>query len=310
MTLPPRDPEELEAAGAGGAPVIAEIPAETRPGAVHLVVADLDRSVGYYESAIGLTLRERGAGRACLGAGGEDLLVLIEQPGVVSARGYCGLYHFALLVPARADLARWLAHAVRERVPLTGAADHYVSEAIYLSDPDDHGIEIYWDRPRETWEGRVAQRMTTLPLDTHGLLGELEDSAREPFERLTEGAVMGHVHLRVAEIPRTIAFYRELLGFGLMARLGDQAAFLSAGGYHHHLGANTWESAGAAQPPPGTASLRKVTVVLPSATDRDRLAARVAGSEQTPEHVDEGVLVRDPSGNPIVLAAPAGGDNP
>jgi catechol 2,3-dioxygenase len=303
MMLTPRDPEELEAAGA---PVSGEIPGATRPGAVHLVVSDLDRSVGFYESAIGLTLRERHAGRACLGAGGEDLLVLIEQPGVVPARGYCGLYHFALLLPARVDLARWLAHAARERLPLTGAADHYVSEAIYLSDPDDHGIEIYWDRPRETWAGQVAQRMTTLPLDTQGLLGELEDPAREPFERLAPGTVMGHVHLRVAEIPRTIAFYRDLLGFGLMAHLGNQAAFLSAGGYHHHLGANTWESAGATQPPPGMASLRRVTIVLPSTVDRDRLVTRVAGGGQTPppESVDEGVLVRDPSGNPIVLSAP------
>ncbi len=300
MTLPPRDPEELEAAGA---PAPAEIPAATRPGAVHLVVSDLDRSVGYYESAIGLTVRERSAGRAYLGADAEDLLVLIERPGAVSARGYCGLYHFALLLPERADLARWLAHAARERVPLTGFSDHFVSEAIYLSDPDDHGIEIYWDRPREVWEGQVAQRMTTLPLDTRDLLGELEDPTREPFERLAQGAVMGHVHLRVAEVPRTVAFYRELLGFGLMARLGDQAAFLSAGGYHHHLGANTWESAGAAQPPPGRASLSAVTIVLPSAADRDRLAARVASSGQTPESVDEGVLVRDPSGNPIVLSA-------
>lgn len=305
MTPTPRDPEELEAAGA---PASAEIPAATRPGAVHLVVSDLDRSVGFYERAIGLTLRERSAGRAYLGAGAEDLLVLIERPGAVSARGYCGLYHFALLVPARVDLARWLAHAARERIQLTGVADHYVSEAIYLSDPDDHGIEIYWDRPRETWEGQVAQRMTTLPLDTQGLLGELKDPAREPFERIAPDTVMGHVHLCVAEIPGTIAFYRDLLGFGLMARLGDQAAFLSAGGYHHHLGANTWESAGAAQPPPGTASLNAITIVLPSAADRDRLAARVAddGQAPEPESVDEGVLVGDPSGNPIVLSALAG----
>ena len=301
MMSAPRDPEELEAAGA---PAFAEIPAATRPGAVHLVVADLDRSVGFYERAIGLTLRERSAGRAYLGAGAEDLLVLIERPGAVSARGYCGLYHFALLLPARVDLARWLAHAVRERIQLTGVADHYVSEAIYLSDPDDHGIEIYWDRPREVWEGQVAQRMTTLPLDTRGLLGELEDPAREPFERIAPGAVMGHVHLCVAEIPSTIAFYRDLLGFGLMARLGDQAAFLSAGGYHHHIGANTWESAGATQPLSGTASLSAVTIVLPTVADRDHLAARMADDGHAPEPVDEGVLVRDPSGNPILLGAP------
>ena len=140
MSTTPRDPEEATAAGA---PVIAEIPTATRMGAVHLTVSDLDRSVAYYESAIGLSVRERTGNRAMLGAGGEDLLVLVEQPGARPSRGYCGLYHFALLLPRRADLARWLAHAVGDRVSLVGMADHYVSEAIYLSDPDEHGIEIY-----------------------------------------------------------------------------------------------------------------------------------------------------------------------
>ncbi len=300
MGSAPRDPEELEAAGA---PACAEIPPATRPGAVHLTVSSLDRSVGYYESVVGLTLRERGVDRAFLGAGGADLLVLVEQPGAAPARGYCGLYHFALLLPARADLARWLAHAVRDRVALVGLSDHYVSEAIYLSDPDDHGIEIYWDRPRASWEGQVAQRMTTLPLDTRSLLGELEDPAHESFERLPPGTAMGHVHLCVADVPRTIAFYRDVLGFGLMASLGTHAAFLSAGGYHHHIGANTWESAGAGQAPAATASLRQVTILLPSETDRDRLAEQAAGSGQTLKTVEDGVLVRDPSGNPIVLAS-------
>jgi catechol 2,3-dioxygenase len=303
MAPSPPDPEELEA---GTAPIAAEIPSAARPGAVHLTVSDIDRSIDYYTNAIGLTLHERTAERALLGVGEEDLLVLVELPGAYSARGHCGLYHFALLVPGRVDLARWLAHAARARVALTGFADHFVSEAIYLSDPDDHGIEIYWDRPREKWEGQVAQRMTTLPLDTQGLLGELDDPAREQFEHLADGTVMGHVHLRVAEIPRTIAFYRDVLGFGLMARLGGQAAFLSAGGYHHHLGANTWESAGAAQPPIDAASLRQVTIILPGEADRDRLVARVAESGQIPEPVEDGVRVRDPSGNPIVLTASAG----
>ena len=131
------------------------------------------------------------------------------------------------------------------RIPLQGLSDHFVSEAIYLGDPDGHGIEIYADRPRERWEGSVAQRMTTLPLDVDDLFRELDDPATEPFDGLPAGTVMGHVHLRVAAIPETVAFYRDLLGFGLMAQLGNQAAFLSAGGYHHHLGANTWESAGA-----------------------------------------------------------------
>ena len=296
-----RDPEE---ATATGAPAVAEIPAATRMGAVHLMVADLDRSIAYYEWALGLRAGERQDGRVALSAGGEDLLVLYEQPGVRSARGYCGLYHFALLLPERVDLARWLAHAARERVPLVGLSDHYVSEAIYLSDPDDHGIEVYWDRPREVWEGAVAERLTTVALDTRSLLGELEDGAGAVFDGLPAGTVMGHVHLRVADIPSTIAFYRDVLGFALMASLGTSAAFLSAGGYHHHLGANTWESAGAPPAPADAATLRRATVVLPDAAARDRVAeqARAAGFEVVAVD-DGGVLVRDPSGNPVVLAA-------
>ncbi len=298
MSTPPRDPEEASAAGA---PALAEIPAATRMGAVHLTVADLDRSVVYYERAIGLSVRERAGDRAMLGAGGEDLLVLVEQPGAPSARGYCGLYHFALLLPQRIDLARWLAHAARERVALVGMADHYVSEAIYLSDPDEHGIEIYWDRPREVWEGKVAERMTTLPLDTSSLFGELSDPASEPFERLPAGTAMGHVHLCVGDIPQTVAFYRDVLGFALMASLGAQAAFLSAGGYHHHLGANIWESAGASQPPIGSAALRQVTITLPSEAELDRLVAQSADAGYESQALDTGVLLHDPSGNAIAL---------
>jgi catechol 2,3-dioxygenase len=295
-----RDPEELTAAGA---PAHGEIPAATRVGAVALTVSDLKRSVHYYESAIGLRVRELGEDRALLGVGGEDLLTLVEQPGARPVRGYCGLYHFALLLARRADLARWLAHAVRGRVTLAGMADHYVSEAIYLSDPDGHGIEIYWDRPREVWEGEVAERMTTLPLDTSSLFDELAAPVSEPFDGLPGATTMGHIHLCVADIPRTIAFYRDVLGFGLMASLGGQAAFLSAGGYHHHLGANTWESARAGQPPQGFAGLRMATVVLPSELERDRTVARASAAGYEGLVGDEGVLVRDPSGNPIVLAA-------
>ncbi|MDX6723807.1 MAG: catechol 2,3-dioxygenase [Solirubrobacteraceae bacterium] len=294
----PRDPEEVTATGA---PAVADVPPETRMGAVHLTVADLARSIAWYDHALGLRVREQGDGRASLGAGGEDLLVLEEEPGARPARGYCGLYHYALLVPERADLARWLSHAARERVPLAGLSDHFVSEAIYLSDPDEHGIEIYWDRPREVWEGQVAQRLTTLPLDVNSLLGVLPDPATERFDGLPAGTVMGHVHLRVAEIPRTVAFYRDVLGFGLMAALGNSAAFLSAGGYHHHLGANTWESARAPQAPRGFATLTQATVILPVAEEVDRLADQAARAGHDAEPHDGGVRLRDPSGNPLVL---------
>jgi catechol 2,3-dioxygenase len=293
-----RDPEEATAAGT---PAIAEIPADTTMGAVHLTVADLDRSIEYYERAIGLAVRERGADRARLGSADRDLLVLREIPAARPADGYSGLYHFALLVPERVDLAGWLAHAVRDRVPLVGLSDHFVSEAIYLSDPDHHGIEIYWDRPREIWEGQVGQRLTTMPLDTTSLLAELDDPMSAAFGGLPTGTVMGHVHLRVADVPEAVGFYRDAMGFGLMAALGGHAAFLSAGGYHHHLGANSWESRGRPQAPDGYAKLEAATVVLPDAEARDRVAAQIADAGQEPVETGDGIVVRDPSGNPVLL---------
>jgi catechol 2,3-dioxygenase len=270
---------------------------------VHLTVSDLERSLAYYRSAVGLEPVEENGGRLSFGRGGRTLLVLVEQPGARPAHGYSGLYHFALLVPERADLARWLAHAAHDRVPLQGLSDHYVSEAIYLADPDGHGIEIYWDRPREHWHGKVAERMTTLPLDVDGLLGELADPASESFEGLPAGTVMGHVHLKVADILRTIAFYRDKLGFALMAQLGSQAAFLAAGGYHHHLGANTWESAGASPAPPGTASLRHATIVLANREDCDRAVERVQAAGHSVDESGDGPVVADPSGNRLLLVA-------
>jgi catechol 2,3-dioxygenase len=285
----PLDPEELEATATA---VDAEISPQTTLGAVHLTVADLGRSLDYYHTVIGLDVLAEEGGHASVRAGDRELLVLVEEPGAQPAQGYTGLYHFALLVPGRKDLARWLAHAARDRVPLTGLSDHYVSEAIYLRDPDEHGIEIYADRPREVWEGQVGERLTTVPLDVQGLLGELDDPETEPFAGLADGTVMGHVHLKVASISETIAFYRDRLGFALMAELRQQAAFLAAGGYHHHLGANIWESAGASKPPPGLAALRHYTVVLPDEAERERVLERMGAGEPR---------LIDPAGNELVL---------
>jgi catechol 2,3-dioxygenase len=297
--MAPRDPEELEATGA---PASAVLPASTTVGAVHLTVADLDRSIDYYVRAVGLGVLDRDGACASLGSGCRELLFLVQEPGAQPSGGHTGLYHFALLLPARVDLARWLAHAVRDRVALVGLSDHFVSEALYLSDPDEHGIEIYWDRPRELWEGQVANRMTTLPLDIQSLLGELQDPRSEPFDRLPSGTVMGHVHLKVARIDATIAFYRDVLGFALMAQLGPYAAFLSAGGYHHHIGANTWESAGATPPPPGSAALRQATILLPNEGERDGVLGRLEASSHAPQQHAGGLVVRDPSGNALALA--------
>jgi catechol 2,3-dioxygenase len=280
---------------------MSSLPAGTRIGSVELAVADLPRSISYYEQAVGLQVQQRGSGEARLGAGGQELLRLRERPGAKPARGFSGLYHFALLLPQRVDLARWLAHAARERVPIVGLSDHFVSEAIYLSDPDEHGIEIYWDRPREVWEGQVAKRMTTLPLDVSSLMGELQDPVSEPFEGLPALTSMGHVHLRVSDIPATLAFYRDALGFDLMAAVGGQAAFLAAGGYHHHIGANTWESAGAGQAPEGSATLLRASVLLPDERAVRAAADSAAAAGYEPVSVAGGVQIADPSGNPLLL---------
>jgi catechol 2,3-dioxygenase len=302
------DPEELEARGA---PARGTIAASTSLGPVHLTVADLARSIAYYERAVGLTLLDGRLGgtstsptgrRAVLGVGARALLMLVEQPGARPVTHSTGLYHFALLVPQRVDLARWLAHAAHERVALVGLSDHFVSEAIYLSDPDGHGIEIYRDRPRTDWEGQVAARMTTQPLDVEHLLAELPDRQAPDFRGLPGGTVMGHVHLKVAAIPQAIAFYRDVLGFALMAALGDHAAFLSAGGYHHHIGANTWESAGASPPPAGAAALRHATIVLPDETEHERVLARCSAHGYELRAGDDGPLVHDPSGNALLLS--------
>jgi catechol 2,3-dioxygenase len=298
-----RDPEELEATGA---PVDAEISPQAMMGPVELTVSDLKRSLAYYASVVGLETLGRENGRASLGTAERELLVLVERPGARPADGHTGLYHFALLVPERADLARWLAHAARDRVELTGLSDHYVSEAIYLRDPDHHGIEIYADRPREVWEGEVADRMTTLPLNVQNLMGELPDAEAAAFDGLAAGTVMGHVHLRVAAIDDTVSFYRDVLGMGLMASLGPYAAFLSAGGYHHHLGANTWESAGASPAPAGSATLSHFSVLLPDQAELERVLERLRAAGVPVEDHGDGSLVRDPSQNAVLLRVAGG----
>jgi catechol 2,3-dioxygenase len=265
-----------------------EIAPATRMGLVELSVSDLDRSLAYWQDAIGLRLLSRENGTAELGAD-TPLLRFVEEPGARPADGFTGLFHVALLVPDRPSLGRFLAHTAREGIRLEGLSDHDVSEAIYLRDPDRHGIEVYADRPREQWEGRVWERMTTRPLDAGSLLAEAGDDG---FEGLPDGTTMGHVHLCVRDIDEAIGFYRDTLGMGLTAQLGDMAAFLSAGGYHHHVGANTWGTRGASPAPEGTARLLGFTIVLPDEGEVERVAERIGGND-----------VRDPSGNRLELSA-------
>jgi len=272
-----------------------EISPQAHMGLVTLSVSDMDRSLAYWQDAVGLRVLSRENGTAELGAD-TPLVRFVEEPGAQSAQGYTGLFHVALLVPDRLNLGRFFGHVAREQIVPTGLSDHVVSEAIYLRDPDYHGIEVYADRPREQWEGRVREKMTTIPLDTDSLLAEAGDSA---FDGLPDGTTVGHIHLCVSDVGETVGFYHDKLGMGLIG-CGEQAAFLSAGGYHHHIGANTWESAGAAPPPTGSAALRHATLILPDANERDRILGRIRTDAVT-ETVD-GPLVVDPAGNALLLS--------
>ncbi|MBV8430006.1 MAG: VOC family protein [Solirubrobacterales bacterium] len=284
----------------------ARIHPDTSLGTVRLTVTDLDRSRRFYEQALGLRALERDDGTLGFGVGGERPLV--ELRGDPSApgldRGATGLFHVAILMPSRRDLAVALARLAQAHWPLDGASDHLVSEALYLSDPDGNGIEIYRDRPREEWRQVNGQlQMSTLPLDVRGLLeDELADGRGVP-PQAPEGTRIGHVHLQVADLEQSEAFYNRILGFDVTVRGYPGALFVSAGGYHHHLGLNTWHSRGAAPPASGAVGLRSFEVLLPDADSRDAVLerAREAGFGLEPQA--DGFLVRDPSGNGLILGS-------
>jgi catechol 2,3-dioxygenase len=274
------------------------LPAALRLGPVHLTVGDLDRSVGFYEEAIGLRLRGREGATAALGAGGEDLLVLHEQPFAKPAGRHAGLYHFALLHPSRQELARAMVRLAATGTRIEGASDHGISEAIYLPDPDGNGIELAADRPRgqwpEGWDGRPE------PLDLYGLVALT--AGEEPSAHADPGLVVGHLHLHVGDIERGLAFYRDLVGFEVQV-LMPSAAFVSAGGYHHHLGFNTWRGQDAPPAPSGTVGLREWTVVLPDAEQVAEVRARLDAARIPLEDGPGGFVTADPWGNTVRFAA-------
>jgi catechol 2,3-dioxygenase len=279
----------------------------TAIGAVHLTISDLRRSVRFYETHLGFTVHRRGDRSAWLGAplddargGGRELLVLSQCETAPRVRGTTGLYHFAILVPSRADLARSLRRLVATDTIMQGAADHGVSEALYLADEDGIGIEIYRDRPRDQWpiaDGRL--RMGADPLDLETLLDEAgrADSAAG----LPSGTVIGHVHLHVSTLDEAQKFYVDLLGFELTQRYGPSALFVAAGGYHHHIGLNTWAGVGAPPPPPGAIGLKHFEVTFPGSAAREAVVSRLNAAGVVPEPVDGGLLIRDPARNAILL---------
>jgi catechol 2,3-dioxygenase len=258
------------------------LPERTHVGAVHLQVANLERSIGYYQDVLGLGLHRRADGTAQLGPHGTDraLVHLRERAGAHPAprRGAYGLYHFAILVPDRPSLGRFAAHAARLGVPM-GMADHLVSEALYLTDPDGLGIEVYADRPRASWRVRGRElAMATDPLDIKGLMAAGSGS---DWDGMPDGTVMGHVHLHVGSLDQADAFYHVALGFDRIVWGYPGALFLSAGGYHHHLGTNTWSPGPSAAE--GQARLLEWELVVPAPTDASAAAAslRAAGYAAT-----------------------------
>jgi catechol 2,3-dioxygenase len=222
------------------------LPATLRLGAVRLTVSDLDRSVAFYEEAIGLRPHSREEAVASMGAGGEDLVVLHEEAGARRAGRHAGLYHYALLFPSRKELARAALRLAATGTPIQGASDHGTHEAIYLPDPDGNGIELAADRPREAWPQPLEYTGGPYPLDLDGLLSAI--AGERPRARAGSGLGIGHVHLHVGDLERGLAFYRDVLGFELVTLMPGAAAFVSAGGYHHHLAFNLWRGTGV--PPP------------------------------------------------------------
>jgi catechol 2,3-dioxygenase len=244
---------------------------DARIGAVHLTVTDLVRALGFYRDVVGLAVRPEDGAVALAAPGGEVLVRLTERRDLRAPSQGPGLFHFALLVPSRAELARALAGLEAARWPLHGASDHGVSEALYLADPDGHGIEIYADRPRETWRrvgGEIV--MVTEPLDREALLAEPDD-ARVPWSGLPPGTVMGHVHLRVRDLDEAERFFAGELGLAVTVRNYPGARFFAAGGYHHHVGVNTWWRGRGPESGVGRVGLESFELLVPGAPSETRL---------------------------------------
>jgi catechol 2,3-dioxygenase len=266
-------------------------------GAVELTISDLDRSVRFYQSHLGFVVHRREERVAWLGAGGADLLVLSQCEAAPRVRGTTGLYHFAILTPSRADLARALRRLVETDTVLQGAADHGVSEAIYLADPDGNGIEIYRDRPRDQWP--IVEGLLQMGADPFDLDALLAEPAGASGAGLAAGTVIGHVHLHVSRLDEAKRFYVDVLGFDLMQRYGPSALFVSAGGYHHHIGLNTWAGVGAPPPPAGAIGLKFFVVTVPAAAAVDAVGDRLTAGGVAFDRTGDALLARDPSGNAV-----------
>jgi len=272
----------------------------TSMGAVRLTVADPEGARDFYRDAIGLAELDSDSSTIRLGTDHPVVELVGEPDAPPRPRHSTGLFHLAILVPSRADLARSLQRLVDAGWRLTGASDHLVSEALYLNDPEGNGIEIYRDRPREEWPTENGQiQMSTLPLNLDGVIGELR---REDQDKpAPPGTRIGHVHLNVSDLAAAEAFYSGALGFDVTVRGYPGALFVSAGGYHHHLGLNTWVGEGAPPPPAGCRGLREFEVILPGNAQLVAEQGRLAEAGYEPVRENGTVRVTDPSGNVVLL---------
>ena len=273
--------------------------APLRIGTVQLKVRDLDAVSTFYQSVLGLSPVATGDHMITLGTGGTPLLELVGDPNLAPLDPrQAGLFHTAFLMPTRADLGRWVAHVAAARVPLQGASDHIVSEALYLADPEGNGIEVYADRPVSAWHGESGEiRMSTDPLDLQDLLQSAEGTE---WSGAPEGSSIGHVHLQVGDTAEADRFYRDVLGLDIAARYPG-ASFYGSGGYHHHLAGNVWSSRRAGQRPEGMAGLNAVEIMVRDAADIAAIAARADGAGIASTWNADGLILHDPWGTAITL---------
>lgn len=272
---------------------------------VHLTVRDLDEELRFYTNVIGLKVHRRDGSFAALGAGAHDLLRLTENKGAPIGERTAGMYHFSLLVKERADLARWLRRITETKTPVEGLVHHApAAEAIYLPDPEGNTVELNWDPPREVWS-RIGQAPFTgnLPLDTGALSALIEGESPADWKGAPPDTTFSHIHLYVGDLAAAERFYIGVLGFEKTVDMRGQAVFVSAGGYHHHVGFNVWQGRGIPPQPLGALGLRYYVVKLPDEAEHERVVRRVKAAGLELEQSEAGPLVRDPAGMGVVLTA-------
>lgn len=273
---------------------------------IQVRVSDLNQSIAFYTNVLGLTLISQNASEVQLGNRLQNVLIELIKVDEFKARPqrFAGLYHVALLVPTRKALAKLVKHFIDLKIPVQGASDHGISEAIYLADPDGNGIEIASDTPDETWpwiNGKLDILGKNGPMDIEAVLETLDDD--EPFVGMEPTTIVGHLHLHASELEKSRQFYTEILGMDVVIDLPNSALFMSYAGYHHHLALNLWNGRNVAQAPLNTAGLHLARLHIPSNTCLADIEQKLIKHQYPHTKKDQALLVHDPSGNPFELSA-------